>query len=160
MFVLYGPNTNHGSGSVPYTLESQFNYVVDAARRLREGDFRWIDLRPEAQLRWRREIERAQRRHRLGDRRLLELVPERPRREHEQLARAVARVPAADATDRPGGLPGGGLSNAGQRSPAKHRSRRASPASSVSHPCASGSCSSAARIASSAGARSCALTVE
>jgi cation diffusion facilitator CzcD-associated flavoprotein CzcO len=57
MFVLYGPNTNHGSGSVPYTLESQFNYVVDAARRLREGDFRWIDLRPEAQLRWRREIE-------------------------------------------------------------------------------------------------------
>ena len=37
MFVLYGPNTNHGSGSVPYTLESQFNYVIDgrppAARR-------------------------------------------------------------------------------------------------------------------------------
>ena len=28
MFVLYGPNTNHGSGSVPYTLESQFNYVA------------------------------------------------------------------------------------------------------------------------------------
>ena len=33
MFVLYGPNTNHGSGSVPYTLESQFNYIVDAVRR-------------------------------------------------------------------------------------------------------------------------------
>ena len=32
MFVLYGPNTNHGSGSVPYTLECQFNYVLDAHR--------------------------------------------------------------------------------------------------------------------------------
>ena len=30
MFVMYGPNTNHGSGSVPYTLECQFNYVMDA----------------------------------------------------------------------------------------------------------------------------------
>ena len=32
LFILYGPNTNHGSGSVPYTLESQFNYIVDASR--------------------------------------------------------------------------------------------------------------------------------
>jgi cation diffusion facilitator CzcD-associated flavoprotein CzcO len=56
MFVLYGPNTNHGSGSVPYTLESQFSYVVDAVRRLRDGGFRWIDLRPETQAAWRREI--------------------------------------------------------------------------------------------------------
>ena len=36
MFVLYGPNTNHGSGSVPYTLESQFNYIIDAVGRLRD----------------------------------------------------------------------------------------------------------------------------
>jgi cation diffusion facilitator CzcD-associated flavoprotein CzcO len=56
MFVLYGPNTNHGSGSVPYTLESQFNYVLDGIRRLREGGFKWIDLRPETQQRWRAEI--------------------------------------------------------------------------------------------------------
>jgi cation diffusion facilitator CzcD-associated flavoprotein CzcO len=56
MFVLYGPNTNHGSGSVPYTLECQFSYVLDAIRRLRAGGFRWIDLRPEAQEAWRREI--------------------------------------------------------------------------------------------------------
>ena len=35
MFMLYGPNTNHGSGSVPYTLECQFNYVIDAIRRMR-----------------------------------------------------------------------------------------------------------------------------
>ena len=58
MFVLYGPNTNHGAGSVPYTLECQFSYVIDAVRRLREGGFRWIDVRPEAQEAWRAEIAR------------------------------------------------------------------------------------------------------
>jgi len=57
MFVLYGPNTNHGAGSVPYTLECQYRYVLDAVRRLREGRFRYLDLRPEAQAEWRREIE-------------------------------------------------------------------------------------------------------
>ncbi len=62
MFVIYGPNTNHGSGSVPYTLECQMRYVLDAARRLRERGLRWIDLRPEVQARWRREMdERSQR---------------------------------------------------------------------------------------------------
>jgi cation diffusion facilitator CzcD-associated flavoprotein CzcO len=57
MFVLYGPNTNHGSGSVPFTLECQYSYVLDAIRRVRAGGFRWIDLRPEAQQAWRHEID-------------------------------------------------------------------------------------------------------
>jgi cation diffusion facilitator CzcD-associated flavoprotein CzcO len=57
MFLLYGPHTNHGAGSVPYTLECQFNYVMDAIRRLRERNLRWIDLRPEAMDRWRAEME-------------------------------------------------------------------------------------------------------
>ena len=62
MFVMYGPNTNHGSGSVPYTLECQFNYALDGIRRLREGDLRWIDLKPEVQAALAREIaERSQR---------------------------------------------------------------------------------------------------
>jgi cation diffusion facilitator CzcD-associated flavoprotein CzcO len=56
MFVLYGPNTNHGSGSVPYTLECQFNYVLDAIRRKRERGLRWLDLRPETQAAWDREV--------------------------------------------------------------------------------------------------------
>src|SRR3954451_15600996 len=56
-FLLYGPNTNHGSGSVPYTLERQYSYIVDALRRLRENDFRYIELRPETQDAWRREME-------------------------------------------------------------------------------------------------------
>jgi len=51
MFILYG------AGSVPYALECQFNYVIDAVRRLGDRDLRWIDLKPEAQERWRREIE-------------------------------------------------------------------------------------------------------
>jgi cation diffusion facilitator CzcD-associated flavoprotein CzcO len=62
MFVLYGPNTNHGSGSVPYTLECQFDYVIDALRRVRDGGFRWIDVRPETQAEWRREMEERSRR--------------------------------------------------------------------------------------------------
>ncbi|MDX6587624.1 MAG: hypothetical protein QOI31_2097, partial [Solirubrobacterales bacterium] len=57
MFLMYGPNTNHGSGSVPYTLECQFNYVIDAIRRMRAGGLRWIDLKPEVQARWRAEID-------------------------------------------------------------------------------------------------------
>ena len=57
MFVMYGPNTNHGSGSVPYTLECQFNYVMDAIRRLRQDGIRYVDLRPEVQADWRREME-------------------------------------------------------------------------------------------------------
>jgi cation diffusion facilitator CzcD-associated flavoprotein CzcO len=56
MFVLYGPNTNHGAGSVPYLIESQANYVVDAMHRMRDKDLRYIDVRPEAQAAWREEI--------------------------------------------------------------------------------------------------------
>ena len=55
MFVLYGPNTNHGSGSVPYTLECQFSYVVDAIRRIRRG-IAEIEVTEEAMERWQREI--------------------------------------------------------------------------------------------------------
>lgn len=56
LYVLYGPNTNHGAGSVPYTLECQFNYAIDAARRLRQ-DARYLDLKPEVQEAWIREID-------------------------------------------------------------------------------------------------------
>jgi cation diffusion facilitator CzcD-associated flavoprotein CzcO len=56
MFVMYGPNTNHGSGSVPYTLECQYNYALDAISRIRDGDLRYIDLRPETMAEWNREM--------------------------------------------------------------------------------------------------------
>lgn len=50
MFVLYGPNTNHGSGSVPFTLECQFSYAIDAISRMRAGGLKYIDLKPEVQV--------------------------------------------------------------------------------------------------------------
>jgi cation diffusion facilitator CzcD-associated flavoprotein CzcO len=56
LFVMYGPNTNHGSGSVPYTLECQYNLTIDALRELRRGS-RYLDLKPEVQRAWREEIE-------------------------------------------------------------------------------------------------------
>ncbi len=61
MFVLYGPNTNHGSGSVPYTLECQFSYILDAIHHLQTPGFRWLDVRPETQAAWRREMEERSR---------------------------------------------------------------------------------------------------
>ncbi len=102
MFVLYGPNTNHGSGSVPFTLESQFNYIIDAVERLRRGGYRWIDLRPEAQDPLARGDGRAQPRHRLDGRRLSQLVPER------RAARTptTGRVPGwSSAAERAGSTP-------------------------------------------------------
>jgi cation diffusion facilitator CzcD-associated flavoprotein CzcO len=56
LFVLYGPNTNHGSGSVPFTLECQMGYAVDAARRIRDGGLRYLTVRPETQAAWRQEM--------------------------------------------------------------------------------------------------------
>lgn len=56
LFVLYGPNTNHGAGSIPYMLECQFSYVVDAARHLRNEGHMWLDVRPQTQAAWREEI--------------------------------------------------------------------------------------------------------
>jgi cation diffusion facilitator CzcD-associated flavoprotein CzcO len=61
MFVLYGPNTNHGVGSVPYLLESQANYVIDALSRIRDLGLRYIDVKPETQAEWRREIDERSR---------------------------------------------------------------------------------------------------
>ncbi|TDC78605.1 NAD(P)/FAD-dependent oxidoreductase [Actinomadura sp. 7K507] len=36
-FLMYGPNTNVGSGSIVHMLESQIGYIVQAARLLSEG---------------------------------------------------------------------------------------------------------------------------
>jgi cation diffusion facilitator CzcD-associated flavoprotein CzcO len=57
MFILYGPNTNHGSGSAPSALEFAFNYIVDGLRRMRDQNLKWIDVKPERLEEWRREID-------------------------------------------------------------------------------------------------------
>jgi cation diffusion facilitator CzcD-associated flavoprotein CzcO/acetyl esterase/lipase len=56
LFIMYGPNTNLGSGSIIYQLESQMNYILDAIRALqRRGG--WLSVRPEVQAAFDREMQ-------------------------------------------------------------------------------------------------------
>jgi hypothetical protein len=48
LFVMYGPNTNLGSGSIIYQLESQMNYIVDAVRMLQRNGG-WLAVRAAVQ---------------------------------------------------------------------------------------------------------------
>jgi cation diffusion facilitator CzcD-associated flavoprotein CzcO len=57
MFMLYGPNTNLGAGSIIYMLESQIGYVVDAVRVLERAKLNYLDVRGEAQGGFNREIQ-------------------------------------------------------------------------------------------------------
>ena len=49
MFILYGPNTNLGAGSVVAVLEGQIAYVIEAVRALERLGARWIDVRDDVQ---------------------------------------------------------------------------------------------------------------
>jgi cation diffusion facilitator CzcD-associated flavoprotein CzcO len=46
LFVLYGPNTNVGSGSIVHMLECQIRYAREGIRRL-AGGARTVEVRPE-----------------------------------------------------------------------------------------------------------------
>ena len=59
MFLLYGPNTNGGTGSVIYTIEAGVNHVISALRELDRADARRIELRREAAERFDRELRAA-----------------------------------------------------------------------------------------------------
>jgi cation diffusion facilitator CzcD-associated flavoprotein CzcO len=48
LFLLYGPNTNGGTGSVIYTIEAGVNHVISALRELERADARRIEVRAEA----------------------------------------------------------------------------------------------------------------
>jgi cation diffusion facilitator CzcD-associated flavoprotein CzcO/acetyl esterase/lipase len=48
LFIMYGPNTNLGSGSIIFQLESQMRYILDAVRRLQSRGG-WFSVRPEVQ---------------------------------------------------------------------------------------------------------------
>ncbi len=48
LFVMYGPNTNLGSGSIIFQLESQMAYIADAVERLRRSGG-LLSVRPEVQ---------------------------------------------------------------------------------------------------------------
>ncbi|WP_228566651.1 NAD(P)/FAD-dependent oxidoreductase [Nocardia sp. SYP-A9097] len=45
-FLMYGPNTNFGGGSIVYILESQARYIVDAVRTLAARQVAYMDVRP------------------------------------------------------------------------------------------------------------------
>ncbi|WP_205695550.1 NAD(P)/FAD-dependent oxidoreductase [Conexibacter sp. SYSU D00693] len=47
MFLMYGPNTNLGVGSIIVMIEAQVRYVMSALRRLRATGATALDLRPE-----------------------------------------------------------------------------------------------------------------
>lgn len=58
MFLVYGPNTNLGGGSVVYMLESQARYIRDAVSKLRARPGRYLDVRPEVEHGWDETVQR------------------------------------------------------------------------------------------------------
>jgi len=49
LFLMTGPNTGLGHNSIVYILESQFTYILDALRVMRERGIGVLEVRPEAQ---------------------------------------------------------------------------------------------------------------
>jgi hypothetical protein len=48
MFLIYGPNTNGGTGSVIYTIEAGINHVIEALRELDRTGAQAISVRRES----------------------------------------------------------------------------------------------------------------
>ncbi|WP_428385448.1 flavin-containing monooxygenase [Nevskia ramosa] len=46
LFILYGPNTNLGAGSIIYMLEAQAKYVTQAVQALKQKSLGWLDVKP------------------------------------------------------------------------------------------------------------------
>jgi hypothetical protein len=59
MFLLYGPNTNGGTGSVIYAIEAGIQHVIEAARELERNRARTIEVRRDAAERFDRELRAA-----------------------------------------------------------------------------------------------------
>ncbi len=59
MFLLYGPNTNGGAGSVIYTVEAATQHVIGAIREVERASARTIELRPQAAADFDRELREA-----------------------------------------------------------------------------------------------------
>jgi cation diffusion facilitator CzcD-associated flavoprotein CzcO len=59
MFLLYGPNTNGGTGSVIYTIEAGIGHVLAALRELERAEASRIEVRREAAERFDRELRAA-----------------------------------------------------------------------------------------------------
>jgi cation diffusion facilitator CzcD-associated flavoprotein CzcO len=59
MFLLYGPNTNGGAGSVIYTVECAMQHVIEAMKKLEQERAKTIELREQAAAAFDRELRDA-----------------------------------------------------------------------------------------------------
>jgi cation diffusion facilitator CzcD-associated flavoprotein CzcO len=59
LFLLYGPNTNGGTGSVIYTIEAGMTHVIEALKQLERADARRIEVRAQAADAFDRELRAA-----------------------------------------------------------------------------------------------------
>jgi hypothetical protein len=57
LFIMYGPNTNLGSGSIIYQLESQMAYILDAVKTLERTGAAYLAVRPDVQEEFNRELQ-------------------------------------------------------------------------------------------------------
>ncbi|URM94444.1 NAD(P)/FAD-dependent oxidoreductase [Actinomadura madurae] len=61
LFLLYGPYTNLGHNSIIYMLESQIRYVLGCVDALRRARLDWIDVKPDVQDAFTREMQERMR---------------------------------------------------------------------------------------------------
>ena len=101
---MTGPNTGLGHNSIVYILESQFNYILDALRVMRERGAGVVEVRAEAQERFNGKVQEAMKVHGLDDRRLRVLVHRPQRPQHDALAGLDMGLPPPHAALRPGAL--------------------------------------------------------
>jgi cation diffusion facilitator CzcD-associated flavoprotein CzcO len=59
LFLLYGPNTNGGSGSVIYTIEASVGHVIAALQEMDRAEARRIEVRPQVAEAFDRELRAA-----------------------------------------------------------------------------------------------------
>ena len=57
LFMLYGPNTNNGS--ILTMIECQVEHILGHVKRLADEGIEWIDVKPEAMLRYNDEVQEA-----------------------------------------------------------------------------------------------------
>lgn len=57
LFVLYGPNTNLGHNSIIFMSERQMDYAMQLIDTLRTRDLRYLDVKPEAQDAYNRQLQ-------------------------------------------------------------------------------------------------------
>jgi len=57
MFFIIGPNTGLGHNSMIYMIECQVAYILDALQKIRAKTCKFIDVKPEVQEKFNREIQ-------------------------------------------------------------------------------------------------------